>query len=109
MDAMTPAVIAAGRAMAEAAAGAMGGVGAGLGVPGAVLAGSGASASAPAGVVLNQTNVMQPGTDVRQFADYANREAFWDLQSNGSLLPTSLGSGLTGVTSTGATPGLGGF
>lgn len=109
MDEMTPAVIAAGRAMADAAAGAMGGVGAGLGVPGAVLAGSGAAATAAAGVVLHQTNVMQPGTDVRQFADYANREAFWDLQSNGSLLPTTVGSGLNGVSSSGATPGLGGF
>ena len=109
MEKMTPAVTAAGRAMADAAAGAMGGTGAGLGIPGAVLAGSGAAAATAAGVVLNQTNVMQPGTDVRQFADYANREAFWDLQSNGSLLPTSLGSGLTGVGSTGATPGLGGF
>lgn len=109
MDAMTPAVIAAGRAMAEAAAGAMGGVGAGLGVPGAVLAGANAAAAAPAGVVLNQTNVMQPGTDVRQFADYTNREAFWDLQSGGTLLPTTPGSGQDGVTSTGVTPGLGGF
>lgn len=109
MDAMTPAVVAAGRAMAEAAAGAMGDLGAGLGVPGAVLAGSSGSAGAPAGVVLNQTNVMQPGTDVRQFADYTHREAFWDLQSNSSLLPTTPGSGQAGITSTGVTPGLGGF
>lgn len=109
MDAMTPAVIAAGRAMADAAAGAMGGTGSGLGTPGAVLAGSASAAAAPAGVVLNQTNVMQPGTDVRQFADYANREAFWDLQSNGSLLASTPNSGQNGITSTGVTPGLGGF
>lgn len=109
MDAMTPAVVAAGRAMAEAAAGAMGGAGGGLGVPGAVLAGSNAAASATAGVVLHQTNIMQPGTDVRQFADYANREAFWDLQSGGSLLATTPGSGQDGINPTGVTPGLGGF
>lgn len=109
MDAMTPAVIAAGRAMANAAAGAMGGVGASLGVPGAVLAGSGAAAPAPAGVVLNQTNVMQPGTDVRQFADYANREAFWDLQASGSLLPIPPPFGQGGVTSARLTPALGGL
>lgn len=104
MAAMTPAVTAAGRAMASAAAGAMGGVGAGLGTPGAVLAGTRAAAATPAGVTLNQTNVMQPGTDVRQFADYANREAFWDLQAAGSLLATTSGSAQDGVT-----PGLGGF
>lgn len=109
MDAMTPAVVAAGRAMAEAAAGAMGGPGSGLGVPGAALAGSSGSAAAGGGVVLNQTNVMQPGTNVRQFADYANREAWWDLQSSGTLLPVTPGSGQEGVTSGGVTPGLGGF
>jgi hypothetical protein len=87
----------------------MGGLGPGLGVPGAVLAGSSSAAAAPAGVVLNQTNVMQSGTDVRQFADYANREAFWDLQSGGTLLPTTPGSGQDGINSTGVTPGLGGF
>lgn len=109
MDAMTPAVIAAGRAMAQAAAGAMGTPGSGLGVPGAVVAGSNAAASAGAGVVLNQTNVMQPGTDVRQFADYVNREAYWDLQAGGSLLAVTAGASRDGVSFAGSTPGLEGF
>lgn len=108
ITAMTPAVSAAGAAMAQAAADAFPSDGGGLGTPGLAVTGAAGSALA-GGVTINQTNVMRPGTDVQQFANYTNREAQWDLLSSGTLLTVTPNSPTFGVPGNGLTPTLGGF
>jgi phage-related protein len=58
-----------------------------LTLPQAIASGPGAAAAPAAGNTLYQTNVMLPGTDVRQFSDQVLRRANTDLSSGASSLP----------------------
>lgn len=58
-----------------------------LAIPGNVTTSGGGGVPLNGGTVLNQTNVMLPGTDVRQFADQVLRRGSLDLTSGASSLP----------------------
>lgn len=96
--AITPAVVAAGVDMAAALANSMDAV-SGLSTN-ITAAGGGVGGVAPGGVTINQTNLMQPGADVVQFADTVAAELNWDLTAGGTLRPVGSSSpqrGFTGI------------
>lgn len=102
LERITPAVVAATTDVAASMAGA-------LAVPAANLsltslangAGSTGSSTGADGrpLVLQQTNVMQPGSDLERFADAVYRNGLYDLQSAGSLSAVSLGNVQSGMSS----------
>jgi phage-related protein len=84
IDQITPAVTGAAGGLGDALNSA---VATRLTLPGDVSSsGSGVIAAAP-GNTLQQTNIMLPGTDVRQFADEVLRRANTDFSSGASSLP----------------------
>ncbi len=89
-EALAPKILASSKGMAAALAAGVGTPGVGLG---SLSAGGGATGNtATAGnVVFQQTNLMRPGTDMRQFANEAQRNASYTLASAGTLL--SVGQG----------------
>jgi phage-related protein len=102
LERITPAVVAATTDVASSMAGA-------LAVPAANLSltslanGAGATGSSTGAdgrpLVLQQTNVMQPGSDLERFADAVYRNGLYDLQSAGSLSTVSLGNVQSGMSS----------
>jgi phage-related protein len=74
-----------------------------LGGDGATLAGG----SAPGGLVVNQTNVMRPGADVRQFANEVWKRGASDLASGNSTLNVGQRAVQNGVAIPGSVVDLG--
>jgi len=93
IDSMIPAVADAVAGMTTAATGDVN-VGTVFGTNAA--SGSGAAA-ALAGTVVHQTNVMQPGTDVKQFSDLVLKRGMGDLYSSASTLTVARNGVQAGV------------
>jgi phage-related protein len=89
IEGMTPAVA---NAAADMAAAATAGANGGIGLDGAGIGGGAPNAAAGGalgGVVVNQTNVMRPGTDVNQFSNLVLRRGFSNYLTGGSTLPVA--------------------
>lgn len=69
---------------------------------------AGTTGATGAGVVINQTNVMQPGTDVRQFASEVNKTSAQRLAAGNSALPVSTGQVQNGIAAPGSLFGVSG-
>jgi phage-related protein len=80
----------------------------GLGNPAGPTAAAGAATGATAGVILQQTNVMQPGADVQQFAAEVYRNGARQLASASSTLSVSPGSIQRGMAGPGSVFGVNG-
>lgn len=103
LERVTPAVDAAAKAMASSAvdnaslspAAAAAGFG-DIPTTGASTAASGSTGAVE--VKLQQTNVMQPGVDVRQFASEVYRNGAYELAAASSLLGVNRGSSQVGIS-----------
>jgi phage-related protein len=109
---MVPKATAAAEGMAAAVVNGAGGIDLTpdmqLGNPGGPVAAAGAAAGLAAGVILQQTNIMQPGADVQQFASEVYRNGARSLASAGSTLGVSPGSTQRGMAGDGSVFGVSG-
>jgi phage-related protein len=86
IEGVTPDVADAATAMAAAALGAADDLSNVSMTPSVTGAGAGAAGAAGAGMVVNQTNVMRPGTDVNQFSRLVLQRGWGDYLSGASTL-----------------------
>lgn len=86
------------------------GAGASIGaVTGSAALTGGTAGGLGGGVLLQQTNIMQPGADVLQFAAEVSRRGAQQLASGSSVLPVSVGSVQAGMASPDSMFGVGGL
>lgn len=109
LERMVPAVRKAAAALAAEATASMNDTlgSSSVAVTGAVNATTGATAGG-GGLILQQTNVMQPGSDVTQFASEVTRRAATRLSNGPSALPVSVQQVQNGVAAPGALTGVSG-
>jgi phage-related protein len=108
LEDMAPAVESAALALSQRVAEQFpvpGSVDLGLSSAGTAVAATGAGG----GIQLSNVNIMQPGTNVTQFADEVSRQTQWDLQAAGTLLPVRGTTPQRGMTGNDVLFGLGGF